>query len=156
MSERTHADDQPKTYLDTMFAHSPEGLLLLDPDLRVVKINRSFEQLTGWVAQGIVGKHCYETIRCHDTEGHELCEGGCPALSARWGHERSVLRPIRLVSPEGEARELSLNYAVAPEEVDEGYIVIAAFPLDDSPCCAIRYSEPWFGTTMLVPPPVWP
>lgn len=155
MSERVHADDQPKTYLDTMFAHSPEGLLLLDPDLRVVKVNSAFEKLTGWKAEGIAGRHCYETIRCHDVQGHELCDSGCPALAARWGRERSLLHRISIIAPEGDAKELSVNYAVAPEEVDEGYVVIAVFPVEETPHCSIKYSEPWFGTTMLVPPPLW-
>ncbi len=155
MSEREYAGDQPKTYLDTMFTHSPEGLLLLDQDMRVVKVNAAFEKLTGWDARGIAGRHCYETIRCHDLEGTELCEAGCPALAARWGHQHSILRPISIVSGEGEQKELNLNYAVAPDDVDSGYTIIAFFPPDESPQCALRYSEPWFGTTPLAPPAVW-
>jgi PAS domain S-box-containing protein len=155
MSEHTHADHQPKTYLDTMFAHSPEGLLLLDPNLRVVKVNPAFEQLTGWRAEGIAGRHCYETIRCHDMEGKELCEAGCPALAARWGRDKSTLRSVSMVSPSGDATPLNANYALAPEEVDEGYVIIAAFPVEEPPHCAIKYAEPWFGTTMLVPPSTW-
>jgi PAS domain S-box-containing protein len=58
MLEKVYGDYW-KTVIDTML----EGLMLVDPDGRIVFVNRAFEQLSGYSLDELVGKSC-EVIGC--------------------------------------------------------------------------------------------
>jgi PAS domain S-box-containing protein len=58
MLEKVYGDYW-KTVIDTML----EGLMLVDPDGRIVFVNRAFEQLSGYSFDELVGKSC-EVIGC--------------------------------------------------------------------------------------------
>ncbi len=58
MLEKVYGDYW-KTVIDTML----EGLMLVDPDGRIVFVNRAFEQLSGYRLDELVGKSC-EVIGC--------------------------------------------------------------------------------------------
>ena len=58
MLEKVYGDYW-KTVIDTML----EGLMLVDPEGRIVFVNRAFEQLSGYSLDELVGKSC-EVIGC--------------------------------------------------------------------------------------------
>ena len=58
MLEKVYGDYW-KTVIDTLL----EGLMLVDPDGRIVFVNRAFEQLSGYNLDELVGKSC-KVIGC--------------------------------------------------------------------------------------------
>lgn len=51
-----------------------EGIYVTDLTRRIIYWNKSAERITGWAADEIVGKHCYDDVLCHvDKDGHQLC-----------------------------------------------------------------------------------
>ena len=51
-----------------------DGVYVTDVDRRIVYWNRAAEQITGWSAQDMVGRHCFDSLLSHvDKDGHELC-----------------------------------------------------------------------------------
>jgi sigma-B regulation protein RsbU (phosphoserine phosphatase) len=57
-----------------------EGVYLCDRDRRITYWNKSAERITGWTAEDVVGRQCFDNVLCHvDKDGHQLCgEEYCP------------------------------------------------------------------------------
>jgi PAS domain S-box-containing protein len=60
----------------------PLGVYILDRERRVRFWNRAAEQVTGFLAQDIVGQTCSGPLEHCDQQGHVLCGERCPALTA--------------------------------------------------------------------------
>ena len=64
-----------KQLLELLF----EGVYFVDNKRKITFWNKSAEQITGFSADEVVGKHCYDNILKHvDNFGNQLCLGGCP------------------------------------------------------------------------------
>jgi PAS domain S-box-containing protein len=51
-----------------------DGVYVTDVDRRIVYWNQAAEQITGWSAQDMLGRHCFDSLLSHvDKDGHELC-----------------------------------------------------------------------------------
>ncbi|MDD3140816.1 MAG: sensor domain-containing diguanylate cyclase [Lachnospiraceae bacterium] len=56
-----------------------EGVYCVDTKRTITYWNESAEKITGFMAEEVVGNHCYANILKHvDQNGHELCLDGCP------------------------------------------------------------------------------
>jgi len=59
---------------DEMF----EGVYLVDSDWIITLWNKRAEEITGFSAKEVIGKHCYDNILEHvDQNGRQLCFDGC-------------------------------------------------------------------------------
>ncbi|MFZ5786381.1 MAG: sensor domain-containing diguanylate cyclase [Acidobacteriota bacterium] len=96
-----------------------DGVYFVDRERRITYWNRAAERITGYLAEDVVGSHCYDEILVHvDDSGKHLCHDGCPVaativdraireadvyLHHRDGHRVPVkVRVAPLVNPEGE------------------------------------------------------
>ena len=60
---------------DRMF----EGAYVVDRERGIRRWNRAAEEITGYGADEVVGRHCFDNILAHvDFGGTALCSGGCP------------------------------------------------------------------------------
>jgi diguanylate cyclase (GGDEF)-like protein/PAS domain S-box-containing protein len=56
-----------------------DGVYYVDTERRISYWNRGAERLTGYRAEEVIGRHCYDDILCHvDGKGNNLCRRGCP------------------------------------------------------------------------------
>lgn len=56
-----------------------EGVYFVDADRTITFWNKGAERISGYRANEILGKHCYDNILNHvDDEGTKLCLNGCP------------------------------------------------------------------------------
>ena len=59
--------------------HLFESVYVVDKERTILSWNKSAEELTGFSAKEVVGKHCYDNILMHvDDKGKNLCHAGCP------------------------------------------------------------------------------
>lgn len=64
-----------KSLLDNTY----EGIYFVDTNRKISFWNKAAELITGYSADDVVGKYCYENILDHiDHEGNQLCLAGCP------------------------------------------------------------------------------
>ena len=60
-----------------------EAAYIVDQNRKIVYWNKPAEIITGYKAEEIIGKHCYDNILRHVTEtGQRLCHNGCPLLDS--------------------------------------------------------------------------
>lgn len=64
-----------KEILDSLY----EGVYFVDKDRTILYWNKAAERISGYTAEDVVGKHCYDSILNHvDSQNHSLCMNGCP------------------------------------------------------------------------------
>ncbi len=64
-----------KEIFDSMF----EGAYFVDHNRKIMYWNKGAEKMTGYLADEIMGMHCYDNILNHvDPTGKQLCFDGCP------------------------------------------------------------------------------
>ena len=61
----------------------PDGLLILDPDMRIVYANRTALDMTGYAETELVGRLCSETLAARDLDGRDLSSGWHPSTKLR-------------------------------------------------------------------------
>jgi PAS domain S-box-containing protein len=77
ITERKHAEEElqiQQAYLDQLFENAPEGIVLLDTDDRVLRINGEFTRMFGYTSQEAVSRPINELVVPDDRldEGWEL------------------------------------------------------------------------------------
>jgi diguanylate cyclase (GGDEF)-like protein/PAS domain S-box-containing protein len=56
-----------------------DGVYFVDLERRISYWNKGAERLTGYTAEEVIGRFCFENLLQHvDTEGTQLCFGACP------------------------------------------------------------------------------
>jgi PAS domain S-box-containing protein len=57
-----------------------DGIYVCDMDRRITYWSKSAERITGWTAEDVVGRQCFDNVLCHiDKDDHQLCgEEYCP------------------------------------------------------------------------------
>jgi diguanylate cyclase (GGDEF)-like protein/PAS domain S-box-containing protein len=74
-SERFGDSSFYKSVLDAIY----DGVYFVDSERRITYWNQSAERLTGYAAEEVVGRYCYDNMLMHmDCSGKQLCTEGCP------------------------------------------------------------------------------
>jgi diguanylate cyclase (GGDEF)-like protein/PAS domain S-box-containing protein len=78
----------PTEVLDNIY----DGAYFVEPDRRIAYWNKSAERITGYKAEEVVGKYCWNNILRHvDEEGNQLCFIECPlAATIKDGEQRAA------------------------------------------------------------------
>ncbi len=74
-----------------------DGVYYVDRMRAISYWNHGAERLTGYAAQDVIGRHCYDNLLVHvDAEGHNLCHSACPLMQTiQDGRERQHLVWLR-------------------------------------------------------------
>ncbi len=108
-----------KRQLDAIIEHSADGVMILDPELRIQVFNRALSQLTGWPAEQAIGRPCYQVLALENVTGRNLC--GVEPGMIDFPAGAPVTAEGRLTRPGGSRIELSLTFS--PLFDDEGRLV---------------------------------
>jgi phosphoserine phosphatase RsbU/P len=100
-----------------------DGVYVTDVDRRIVYWNQAAEQITGWSAQDMVGRDCYDSLLSHvDKDGHQLCgKEYCPL-------HRSIVTGVGSGAPlvfalRKDGRRTPVQVTVAPIRNAAGAII---------------------------------
>ena len=102
--------------LDAIIEHSADGVMILDPDLRIQVFNRALSQMTGWPADAAIGRPCYEVFALEQASGPNLC--GSESESVAMAADQPLLVEGILARPGGSRIAVSITYS--PLYDDEG------------------------------------
>lgn len=102
----------------------PEGAYITDLDRRILYWNKAAEQITGWPADEVVGRSCFENILCHiDKDGHPLCgKEYCP-LHRSIVTEAPSDQPLLIFAQTRSGRRVPVEVTVAPLRNGSGEVV---------------------------------
>jgi diguanylate cyclase (GGDEF)-like protein/PAS domain S-box-containing protein len=91
--KRPSADDLYRAIVEDM----ADGVYVVEPDRTIKSWNRGAEQISGYSAEKIVGRRCFDNILDHvDEQGRPLCHTVCPlAATMGDGEPREVIVWLR-------------------------------------------------------------
>ncbi len=112
-----------KQQLDAIIQHSADGIMILDPDLRIQVFNRALSQMTGWPAEAAIGRPCYEVLALEQASGPNLC--GADPAEARFPDGQPLTVEGLLSRPGGSRIAVSVTYSPLYDEEDRLAQVIA-------------------------------
>lgn len=101
--------------LDQLFQSSADGIFRVDKSFNIVRVNRTFEKMTGLDAKDIIGKKCYETF-----PGAACKTGECPALKIAAGENQVVDEMIKITK---KGREIPCLVFAVPYRDQDGTVV---------------------------------
>jgi PAS domain S-box-containing protein len=103
-----------KRQLDTVIQRSADGVMILDPELRIQVFNQTLSRLTGWPAEQTIGRPCYQVLALEEVEGNDLCSaaGGETAFS----EGKPLVADGVLVRPGGSRVSVSITYSPLYDE----------------------------------------
>jgi PAS domain S-box-containing protein len=113
------APEQFKAIMDSL----GDGVYACDSERRIVFWSASAERITGWSAEDVVGRHCFDNILCHvDKDGHRLCgREHCPLHRAMITDQQS--KGALLVYAQGKHGErIPMQVSVSPMHDAEGNV----------------------------------
>jgi sigma-B regulation protein RsbU (phosphoserine phosphatase) len=101
-----------------------DGIYLCNLDRTITYWSKSAERITGWLAEDVVGRQCFDNILCHvDKDGHRLCgEEYCPlhrSMVTGTGSKGSLLVYAR----GKDGQRVPMQVVVAPIRNDAGEII---------------------------------
>jgi PAS domain S-box-containing protein len=103
-----------KQQLDAIIQHSADGVMILDPDLRIQVFNRALSQMTGWAAEAAIGRPCYEVLALEQVSGPNLC-GAAPA-AIEFPADQPLLVEGLLSRPSGSRLAVSVTFSPLHDE----------------------------------------
>ena len=110
--EASIAED--RTRLQEVLDTIPDVVMVTDPDMRVVRVNRRFEEVANLSREAAIGQRCYEAF-CHRSSPATCADGRCPF--------REVMRtkaPVTLIHYLDQGRGNPGYYQISANPVFDG------------------------------------
>lgn len=113
--------------LATVFAHSVDAMILIDPYRRVLAMNPAAERLTGYrPAEAAAGCRCHHLLCCEGPEG-TLHGVSCPGVSLGRGIRPAGPARFTLTRRNGERVRVSASYSPLPRPDGAAPLVLVSF-----------------------------
>ncbi len=110
-----------KEFLLTLLDHISDGVYFVTPERQIIYWNKTAEAITGFQANEVVGRYCYDNILNHiSAQGTRLCQNGCPLQQTlQDGHPRK--RQLFLQHKKGH--RVPVHVRVQPVRDRQGKII---------------------------------
>ena len=111
----------PAQLFDAGFRHIldaiSDGIYVTTEEREIVYWSEGARRITGYTAEEVIGKHCYDDVLIHtDSSGRHLCLGGCPLQECiETGVERAV-NEVYLMRKDGERLPVYVKTTVFEED----------------------------------------
>lgn len=104
-----------KEYFEAIFRFSPNPILLVDDQRRILAFNCAAEALTGWRADEVVGrKSCDVICQCRDEKEGALLREDCPGLRVLKTQGVDPYRELYVTTKDGKEVVVAASHAYAP------------------------------------------
>ncbi|MHC4990054.1 MAG: PP2C family protein-serine/threonine phosphatase [Planctomycetota bacterium] len=116
--------DLSNVSIKDIFDSLSEGVYVCDLERRITYWSKSAERITGWSAEDVVGRQCFDNVLCHiDKDGHKLCgEEYCPlhrAMITGAGTQGSLL----VFAQSRDGGRVPMQVSVAPIRNEAGEVI---------------------------------
>jgi PAS domain S-box-containing protein len=112
-----------KQQLDAVIQNSANGIMILDPSLRIRAFNRALSRITGWPPEQAIGRPCYQVLALDEVVGKDICASDRAEVAFE-GDEPAVAEGT-LTRPGGARATVSVTYTPLYDETGQLSDVIA-------------------------------
>ena len=101
------------------------GAYALSLDQTIVSWNSRAEELTGFTAESVIGRRCYEVVGGRAAAGvTSVCLGGCPALAQLRSGTVPRSRLMEVLQTSGERTMVRMTPLVMPDDQDRATMLV--------------------------------
>ncbi|MFC1606461.1 response regulator [Candidatus Latescibacterota bacterium] len=122
VEERTKGLKNSETQANALFEYAPEGIVIVDQEGTIVRINSQIEKYFGYTKNELVGKPIESLVPEHIRERHVALRDKYLNDSAM----RSVDVKLELIGQKKDGTEFPVAVSLSPVEQDVGLLVIAS------------------------------
>lgn len=99
-----------------LLSRSGEAAFAIDSGDRIVYWNRGCEELLGFEAQKVLGKHCYDVMGGRDENGNVYCYRNCPVADQARNEDLPDVHPFHLLVKDkaGKEKRLAISMFSVP------------------------------------------
>ena len=118
------------TIASELIEFSSDAALAIDNERRVAAWNHKTEQLFGYSATEVVGKHCGDVLRATLYKGEPLCAPDCEIYSCFLNHQPFGAGGCRIRHKDGNWVTVNLSSLIMPDQPrssDGGSVVVIVF-----------------------------
>mgnify|MGYP001458506095 FL=1 len=102
--------------LAKIFSAFDDAIYIVDKNRKIVYFNQAAENLTGFKAEEIIGKHCYDNVLNHvDELGTKLCINGCPLLDSI---KNNIVNDSKIYLHHKDGYRVPINVKTIPYVID--------------------------------------
>ncbi|MEJ2200846.1 MAG: PhnD/SsuA/transferrin family substrate-binding protein [Desulfuromonadaceae bacterium] len=101
--------------LDQLFQASADGIFRVDTEFNIVRVNRTFEEMSGFSAKNVIGHKCYEIF-----PGSECGTPGCPIQGLFSGENQMINESLKRIK---DGSEIPCLVFAVPFRGPEGAII---------------------------------
>ncbi|QDU34801.1 Diguanylate cyclase DosC [Poriferisphaera corsica] len=110
-------DSFPNRILDQV----NDGAYFVDRERRITFWSKGAEKITGYKADQVIGRHCYDNILMHVTDcGKCLCKSGCPLQATI---DDGIVRDAEIFLHHKDGHRIPVHAHTNPLRDDKGHIV---------------------------------
>ncbi|HEU4782546.1 MAG TPA: ATP-binding protein [Ktedonobacterales bacterium] len=102
---------QENRQLSSILYFSGDGIITVDPALRITGFNQAMETMTAWHPHEAMGKFYYDVLRPHDPQGKPLGLDRDPLLQAISSGRTALNRELILLTRDGQRVNVSVTAA---------------------------------------------
>lgn len=89
-----------------------EGFYFVDKNRKILVWNKQAEKITGFKAENVIGRYCYDNILNHiDENGNSLCFGGCPLHKT---NQDGIIRDAQVYLQHEDGHRIPVAIRVVP------------------------------------------
>jgi len=101
---------EEKEWWKAVVSHSPDGILIVDRECKIVGFNPAFTRLSGWTIEELRGQDCMEAFSLTTVRPGERCSMLCPLkVITPYSDDRRV--EVVMYTKDGERRDVELSYS---------------------------------------------
>ncbi len=106
--------------IEALVRNSADGILIMDRDRRILKVNPALERVVGWPREQLLGSFCSDVFSSHDDMGHNICETDCP-LDRVVDQDQPLFSEHRITTRND--REVDVGISYGPIRDEKGNVV---------------------------------
>jgi len=105
--------DDEKGYSGIILDSIADGLFTVDPDFRIIYVNRAAKEILGITEEEAIGKYCYEVFHAN------ICEHSCALKETMKTGRNIVNKTVYIVNNNGDKIPISISSALLKDEFGE-------------------------------------
>ncbi len=107
--------------------NTADPVFAVDRGLRIALWNRAAEELLGYRAEEVLGRHCYDLIGCRSESGHFACHGNCLELLKSGRQDLVPTHEFMLRTKYGRDIWVSLSTVLMPSSQKDLTVLVHLF-----------------------------
>jgi PAS domain S-box-containing protein len=110
-AQLAHQLAEEKRRIESILENSPDGIMTVDLQRRIVTFNAAMERLTGWKREEALGKQCFDVLQAKDKDGN-VCMIRCPLTRASSSDESYFGLDSAIMTKDGRKLDVAMAYSI--------------------------------------------